>query len=469
MRDSRSLKALGIVSVVAASLLSLAPASWAQTTAEEQARGYRIDQMEQALATKQSYDHYGIHFDVDQAAILPELSPLLDDIATALVNFPEWRLRIVGHTDATGSPDHNLALSLERAEAIEAALVTRGIDESRLIAAGAGQHQPVASDDTPEGRALNRRVELVRYNVSPEAERLLRAMSDYLAKQELVSFDYDATLDVVTQAGQKLGLASSGTVTLQRPDRLRATRHGGFINAEMVFDGQTFTLLGRDANAYLQVEVPGTLDHLVDELRDTGRPLPGADLLLSNPYDALMSEVFDFSDFGSGVIGGVECDWLAFRTGDVDWQIWIAQGDRPYPVRYVITTKGMAHAPQYTVDMRNWRTGTDVGTVDFTFQAPADADEHLARSGAGEDERVAGQFQTRRDAAMTLGKHLLWASILGLGVAALSLEVGSRLTDHLPGVVSTAEAVVGRPLTPVSVAGVARRTSRRCASGVYDC
>jgi hypothetical protein len=69
---------------------------------------------------------------------------------------------------------------------------------------------------------------------------------------------------------------------------------------------------------------------------------------------------------------------------------------------------------------------------------------------------------------MTLGKRICWA-ILGLGVAALSLEVGTRMTDRLPGIVSTAEAVVGRPLTPVSVAGAARRTTRRCAAGVYDC
>jgi hypothetical protein len=69
---------------------------------------------------------------------------------------------------------------------------------------------------------------------------------------------------------------------------------------------------------------------------------------------------------------------------------------------------------------------------------------------------------------MTMGKRVCWV-VLGLGVAALSLEVGTRLTDRLPGVVSTAEAVVGRPLTPVSVAGAARRTTRRCAAGVYNC
>lgn len=202
-----------------------------------------------------------------------------------------------------------------------------------------------------------------------EAKALLKAMSDYLAAQKTISFDYDATLEVVTKEDQKLGLASSGAVTLDRPDRIRATRSGGFANLEMVFDGTTLTLLGKNANLYTQIQVPGTIDHLVDELRDTyGRPLPAADLLMSNPYQELMSEVVDVKDLGSGVIGGVECDFLAFRTNEVDWQIWIAQGERPYPCRYVITSKRVAYGPQYTIQIRNWRTGDEVTGHDYAFR-----------------------------------------------------------------------------------------------------
>ena len=140
--------------------------------------------MEQALQTKERYDLYGLRFDSDQSTIQADAKSLLDDIATTLKNFPEWHLRIVGHTDATADPAHNEALSLERANAIKAALVERGIDEQRLAAAGAGEKRPVAGNDTPEGRALNRRVELIRFTNSAEAKQLLKAMSDYLAHRQ---------------------------------------------------------------------------------------------------------------------------------------------------------------------------------------------------------------------------------------------------------------------------------------------
>jgi hypothetical protein len=201
-----------------------------------------------------------------------------------------------------------------------------------------------------------------------DARKLLKAMSDYLAAQKAIAFQYDTNLEVVTKDKQKLALASSGTVTLNRPDKIRATRTGGFADVEFLFDGKTLTLLGKTANLYGQLEVPGTIDHLIDELREKhGRPVPGADLLLSNVYDELMPPVVNVKDLGSGVIGGVECDHLAFRTKEVDWQIWIAQGNRPYPCRYVITSKQVAQAPQYSVTIRDWKTGAEVGSGDFSF------------------------------------------------------------------------------------------------------
>jgi hypothetical protein len=207
-----------------------------------------------------------------------------------------------------------------------------------------------------------------------QARRLLKAMTDYVGAQEAIAFDYDSTLEVVTKDRQKLELAASGMVSLARPDRIRATRSGGFVDIETVFDGKTLTFLGKNKNVYTQLEVPGSLDRLVNELQTKfDRPLPAADLFLTNAHDELMAGVTDVKDLGSGVIGGIECDYLAFRTDEVDWQIWIAHGARPYPCRYVITSKRIADGPQYSIQLRNWKTGGEVATTNFAFTAPAGA------------------------------------------------------------------------------------------------
>jgi hypothetical protein len=219
-----------------------------------------------------------------------------------------------------------------------------------------------------------------------DAKKLLKNMSDYLASQNDLSFEYDAIFEIVTKDEQKLALVSSGSVTLKRPDKIHTTRSGGFADVEMSFDGKTLTLLGKNLNIYSQIDVPGTVDHLVDELRTTyNRPLPAADLLLANSYDSLMLDVVDIKDLGSGVIGGVECDYLAFRNKEVDWQIWIAQGERPYPCRYTITSKLINGGPQYTIQTRNWKTG-DVATTDFSFKNTTKAKKVELKNLKGTDD-----------------------------------------------------------------------------------
>ena len=157
-----------LAALVAAAPLVLATAHSATAqTAEQLEQQYGREAMAQALEVKRRFDLYGIHFETGQAAIQQESQSLLDDIAAVMKQFPDWRLEIVGHTDAAGDPAQNEALSRARADAVMAALVQRGIDAGRLAPQGMGEAQPVASNDTPEGRALNRRVELVREDQKP--------------------------------------------------------------------------------------------------------------------------------------------------------------------------------------------------------------------------------------------------------------------------------------------------------------
>jgi outer membrane protein OmpA-like peptidoglycan-associated protein len=127
--------------------------------------------LEHRLAEDQRIDVYGIYFDVNSHQLRPESDPLLREIADALERNPRWLVEIGGHTDATGSVQQNLELSRMRSESVRAALVGRyGVPAGRLSARGYGATMPIDVNDTPEGRARNRRVELVRREGQPQPE-----------------------------------------------------------------------------------------------------------------------------------------------------------------------------------------------------------------------------------------------------------------------------------------------------------
>jgi hypothetical protein len=205
-----------------------------------------------------------------------------------------------------------------------------------------------------------------------DAAGMLKAMTDYVASQKNLSITYDSDIEVITSHLQKIQFTSSGQVQLSRPDKLRATRTGGYRDVEVVFDGKLVTINDKDTKHFAQIAAEGTADHLIDVLREEhGVVAPGADLLLPNAFDVMMADVIEGEVIGKGVIDGVECDHLAFRNVDTDWQIWIESGARPIPRKYVITSKGVAEAPQYTLRIKEWKT--DVPADAFVFKADPSA------------------------------------------------------------------------------------------------
>ena len=123
--------------------------------------------MAKGLGDKGHIALYGIYFDTDKATIKPESAPTLAEMAKLLTGQPRLNVYIVGHTDNQGSYDHNMTLSRQRAEAVAAALAgSYKIVRARMRTAGLGFLAPVGSNASEEGRALNRRVELVEPEVT---------------------------------------------------------------------------------------------------------------------------------------------------------------------------------------------------------------------------------------------------------------------------------------------------------------
>lgn len=119
--------------------------------------------IEQELAQTGRAEIYGIYFDFNSATLRPESDPVLKEISDALKHNPGWKIKIDGHTDNVGGDAYNLRLSQRRAESVRQALITKyGITSDRMTPEGFGASRPKATNDTVEGRALNRRVELVR-------------------------------------------------------------------------------------------------------------------------------------------------------------------------------------------------------------------------------------------------------------------------------------------------------------------
>jgi hypothetical protein len=122
-----------------------------------------------------------------------------------------------------------------------------------------------------------------------DAAQILKAMSDYVGSQKSISATFDSDIEVITPDLQKIQFTSSGQVQLARPDRMRVRRTGGYADVELVYDGKTVTLSGNNTNAYVQQNMSGSVDQMIDQVQaKLGAAMPGTDLLLTNSYDELM-------------------------------------------------------------------------------------------------------------------------------------------------------------------------------------
>jgi len=113
------------------------------------------------ISMEQDFTLSGVQFEIGSANLTPDAQKTLDEVAVAMQNSPQVKVEIDGHTDSTGSLDLNNRLSLQRAESVKTYLVSKGIAAERISTKGFGPSKPIATNDTPEGRTENRRIEFV--------------------------------------------------------------------------------------------------------------------------------------------------------------------------------------------------------------------------------------------------------------------------------------------------------------------
>jgi hypothetical protein len=210
--------------------------------------------------------------------------------------------------------------------------------------------------------------------ISPRANELLKRMGDYLAQSQSFSLNAEVWQDVDLASGQRVQAGRTIDMEVRRPNGLHVQVKSTRRNRELLYDGTKLTLFNRATNFYGTVPAPGTLDQAMDvAIEQFGIAMPLEDFLRSDPYDDLRQNATSGIDIGPAAVMGVPCEHLAFSKENLDWQVWIEDGARPVPRKFVITYKDEPDAPQFTAIFHKWDFTTKLPDFVFKFEPPPGA------------------------------------------------------------------------------------------------
>ena len=210
--------------------------------------------------------------------------------------------------------------------------------------------------------------------VDPRAVEALTRMSAYL--RTLQSFEVRATTtmdQVLTDTEQKVQFGGNGIYRIRRPNAFFLESNTDRRERQFYYDGTTFTIFSPRMGVYAQRPAPGTIREMVTEMEERyAIPVPLADLFYWGSEPVNGDEFQLASLIGFARVGNQETDQYAFRQGDIDWQIWIARGDRPLPLKVIVTTREDPAQPQYVAELA-WNTSASFSPATFAFRAPSGA------------------------------------------------------------------------------------------------
>jgi hypothetical protein len=246
-------------------------------------------------------------------------------------------------------------------EALRQALRAAGTAALLLTAGFAYAQAPAPGKKAPAAAVVS--------ESQAQANAILMRMAEFLGGTQRFSVNVSGGYDAVQTSGQKIEFGELRKVTLSRPDRLRVEgeRSDG-AKALTVFTGKEIVLVDSASNVYATAPQPGGLDDsVVHFVKDLGMRLPLAMLLVSQLPAELKGRVRSVEYVEKTSIYGAPAHHLAARTDSVDFQVWVADGDKPLPQRVVITYKKAKGEPQFRAQFADWNL--EPAIVDSTFQA----------------------------------------------------------------------------------------------------
>ncbi len=207
--------------------------------------------------------------------------------------------------------------------------------------------------------------------VDPAAARILKQMTDYMDGLQQFSVTTQNTIEELHVSGHRVDYDLEANVTIKRPNKLLAVRTGELMDQRFYYDGKTLTLYNPAAKVYASQPAPATIEKMIDFARETvGILLPAADLVYRNAFPLLIQDVTVAAVVGKAIVGGVRCDHLLFVRPGVDFQVWVEEGERPWPRKYVVTETDTPARLSITTVLSDWDASPAVDDARFAFVPP---------------------------------------------------------------------------------------------------
>ena len=205
-----------------------------------------------------------------------------------------------------------------------------------------------------------------------QAGKILMRMAEYLGGAQHFSVTVYGSYDAVQESGQKIEFGDKRKITLNRPNQLRIEgKSSDGVKTLTVFNGKEITLVDEASNVYATEPQPGSVDDsIVHFVKDLGMRLPLAALLLSKLPEELKGRVktVDYVEMTS--IYGSPSHHIAARTDTMDFQVWVADGDKPLPQRIVLSYRQAPGHPQFRAQFANWNLAPKITSSTFSVKVP---------------------------------------------------------------------------------------------------
>ena len=209
--------------------------------------------------------------------------------------------------------------------------------------------------------------------IEPKTDEILKKACAYLANLKEFGVKVEETFDEMSDSGQKIQLSNHREVLVRRPNCVFARSEGDTSSRRFYYNGKAIALLDPTAKVYATHDAPATIDAMFDFLhKQLGFSIPSADLLFSDPYKVLTEQVEEGNYAGLHYVGEKKCHHLAFQQRQIDWQLWVDAGDKPLPLKFLLTYRRMPGEPQFTT-VFDWNVSAKIAEDAFAFKPPEDA------------------------------------------------------------------------------------------------